>query len=151
LEHATIHILSKSVNAGRIAGHSDANGFWLFGKLTEEDIQPAVEEALRRLRAGEKHLAIHPNCGTNLVTSGILAGSAGAIAMTGAGPRSSDRLGRLPFAACFATLALMLSRPLGTRIQQRITTTGDPGDLEILSIEKRPRGSIMAHRVSTRS
>lgn len=151
LEHATIHMLSRRPGAGRIAGHSDANGFWLFGNLDEEQISRAVEEALSRLRAGERHLAIHPNCGTNLVTSGILAGMAGAIAMSGAGRSARGSLARLPFAAFFATLALILSRPLGTRIQQQITTTGDPADLEILSIERRPRGNIMAHRVSTRS
>ncbi len=151
LEHATIHVLTETVcNRGRIAGHSDAGGFWLFGDLNQEEISVAVDEALRRLRAGQRHLAIHPNCGTNLVTSGILAGTAGAVAMTGANS-SRDRLGRLPFAAFFATLALLLSRPLGTRLQQRLTTSGDPGNLEILSIEPRPRGSLMVHRVSTLS
>jgi len=150
LEHATIHVLSKKRRKGRIAGHSDANGFWLFGDLTQEEISAAVEEALNRLRARERELAIHPNCGTNLVTSGILAGTAGAVAMTGA-DEGRDRLGRLPFAAFLATLALVAARPLGTRIQQQITTTGDPGNLEVLSIERRPRGNLMAHRITTRS
>jgi len=151
LEHATIHMLSRKKGGGRLAGHSDAAGFWLFGNLNEEEIRVAVDEALGRLRAGERQLAIHPNCGTNLVTSGVLAGTAGALAMSGSGRSTRGNLARLPFAAFFATLALIFSRPLGTRIQQRITTTGDPGDLEILSIEKKPRGKIMAHRVSTRS
>lgn len=151
LEHATIHILSKRKRAGRLAGHSDAGGFWLFGNLTEEEIRAAIDEALQRMRAGERHLAIHPNCGTNLVTSGVMAGLAGAVSMTGAGPRSRERLERLPLAALLATLALILARPLGTRIQQLITTTGDPADLQVLEIRRSQRQGMPAHRVVTRS
>jgi hypothetical protein len=151
LEHATIHILSRQKKAGRLAGHSDAAGFWLFGDLKEDEIRAAIEEALQRMRAGEHQLAIHPNCGTNLVTSGIMAGVAGAFAMTGAGPRSRDRLERLPMAALFATLALVLAKPAGTRVQQLITTTGDPGDLEIVEIRRSTRHGMIAHRVVTRS
>ena len=151
LEHATIHMLSRQKKSGRLAGHSDAAGFWLFGDLNEEEIRVAAEEALKRMRAGEHQLAIHPNCGTNLVTSGVMAGIAGAFAMTGAGPRGRDRFERLPIAALFATLALVLAKPAGTRVQQLITTTGDPGDLEILEIRRTTRRGVIAHRVVTRS
>ena len=34
----------------------------------------AVDEALRRMQAGERELAVHPGCGTNIVASGLLAG-----------------------------------------------------------------------------
>ncbi len=151
LEHATIHMLSKKKRKGRIAGHSDAGGFWLFGDLNEEEIRAAIDEALKRMRAGEKELAIHPNCGTNLVTSGVMAGVAGAFAMTGAGPRSRDRLERLPLAAFFATLALIFARPAGTRVQQMITTSGDPGEMEVFEIRLSTRRGMSAHRVVTRS
>ena len=151
LEHATIHVLSREKRRGRVAGHSDAGGFWLLGDLSPDEIQEAVDEALARLRAGESDLAIHPNCGTNLVTSGIFAGLAGAVAMTGAGPRSRDRLERLPLAGLLATVALLFARPAGTRIQQLITTSGDPGDLEVLEIRPSKRRGLVAHRVVTRS
>ena len=84
LEHATIHVLTQKNPRRQMAGHSDAGGFWLLGNLTTEEVQQAATEALSRLRSGERDLAIHPNCGTNLVTSGLAAGLAGAFAIGGA-------------------------------------------------------------------
>lgn len=150
LEHASIHVLSEKNSRRSVAGHSDPGGFWLFGDLETEEVRAAVDEALTRLRAGERHLAIHPNCGTNLVTSGLLAGMAGALAMSGAGPRTRQRLERLPLAGLLATFALLAARPLGTRLQQRITTSGDPGELEIVEIQPGMRGGMRAHRITTR-
>jgi hypothetical protein len=151
LEHAAIHVFTGQ-HAGRpVAGHSDPAGFWLFGDLTTEEVRSSVDEALRRLRAGERRLAIHPNCGTNLVTSGLVAGMAAGLAMTGTGPQVRHRLERLPLAGLLAAAALVAARPLGPRIQQSITTSGDPGDLEILDIRRSPRGAMTAHRVTTRS
>jgi hypothetical protein len=149
LEHATIHVLSKQESGIALAGHSDSGGFWLLGEVSTEKVEAAVDQALQRLRAGESQLAIHPNCGTNFVTSGVAAGMAGAFAMLGAGPRSRDKFERFPLAALLATLALILSRPLGYRIQQRITTSGLPGDLEIVAVKSSRRGRIAAHRVVT--
>lgn len=150
LEHATIHILAKRVSNLALAGHSDSNGFWLIGEVSTEQVTSAVNQALQRLRAGESQLAVHPNCGTNFVTSGTAAGLAGAFAMLGVGPRSRDKLERLPLAAMLATLALILSKPLGFRIQQRITTSGIPGNLEIIEIIPSRRGRLTAHRIVTR-
>lgn len=151
LEHASIHILSKQHPGLRLAGHSDAGGFWLLAELSTEQVRAGVEHALARLRGGERQLAIHPNCGTNLVTSGLAAGMAGAVAMAGSGPRGRDKLGRLPLASLLASAALLLSRPLGTRLQQYVTTSGDPGNLEILDIRSHQRAGLTAHRVRTRS
>jgi hypothetical protein len=149
LEHATIHILSRKFPGMSLAGHSDRGGFWLLGNLNATQIRAGVDEALKRLRAGEHGLAIHPNCGTNLVTSGLFAGVAGAVAMSGVGPRSRDKAERIPLAAFLATLALLASKPAGTRIQQRITTSGIPGDLEIVDILPSQRNGLNAHRVTT--
>lgn len=149
LEHATIHILSKQVSGIALAGHSDSAGFWLLGNVSTEKVEAAVHLALQRLRAGESQLAIHPNCGTNFVTSGVAAGIAGAVAMLGVGPRSRDKLERFPLAAALATLALIFSRPLGYRIQQRITTSGLPGNLEIVAVKPSRRGNVTAHRIVT--
>ncbi len=149
LEHATIHILSKKVPGISTAGHSDAGGFWLLGDLDTEQVRAAVHEALARMRAGEHHLAVHPNCGTNFVVSGAFAGLAGAAALMGA-RRPSDKLSRLPLAMTFATIALILVHPLGFRVQQRVTTSGHPGTLEIVGINPTRRGRWQAHRILTR-
>lgn len=148
LEHASIHLLSRNSPRRSIAGHSDAGGFWLLGPLTLDEVKETTNEALQRLRAGERHLAIHPNCGTNLVTSSVAAGMAGAFAM-GSSRNTRDRLDRLPLAMLLAMGALILARPLGTRIQQLITTSGDPGALEIIEIRQSQRGKLTAHRVTT--
>lgn len=150
LEHATIHVLTQKNPKRSVAGHSDARGFWLFGNLTLEEARVAVEEALGRLRAGERDLAVHPNCGTNTVVSGTAAGLFGAMAMSGA-RRSSALLERLPLAILLSTLALVVTRPLGLRIQQKVTTSADPGNLEILEIRQSRRGNLIIHRVETRS
>lgn len=151
LEHAAIHVFTGRHPGRAVAGHSDPGGFWLFGDLTTQEVHQSVEEGLGRLQRGERHLAVHPNCGTNLVTSGLVAGLAAGIAMTGAGPRPRQRLERLPLAGLLAAVALVAARPLGPRIQQRITTSGDPGDLEIVDIRRSQRGGMAAHRVTTRS
>jgi hypothetical protein len=148
LEHATIHMLSRGKLRSPIAGHSDAGGFWLLGDVSTEQVQQAVDEALARLRAGERELAIHPNCGTNLVTSGLAAGMAGALAL-GSARDDRQRLERLPLALLFSVGALLLSRPLGTRIQQRVTTSGVPGDLRVVEIRRGQRGKWVTHRVTT--
>ncbi len=75
LEHATIHVLSEGHKRFSAQGNSDHRGFHLniYGDVTEEEVAKAVAEAHRRLRAGERHLAVHPNCGTVLVTTAMLA------------------------------------------------------------------------------
>lgn len=150
LEHATLHILSNYLPHTMMMGHSDFGGFWIIGEVPSEILHSAVQEAVARLRAGEAQLAVHPNCGTNYVTAGMLAGLAGASAMLGSGRRLQDKLTRLPFAASLATLALIASQPLGLALQRTVTTSGDLGNLEVVSITHRMRGRFTSHRIQTR-
>jgi hypothetical protein len=150
LEHATIHVLTQRNPRRSIAGHSDAGGFWLLGNVATEDVRHAVEEALARLRAGEHWLAIHPNCGTNFVTAGALTGLAGGLAMRGIS-RRGEWGERLPLAILLSTVALFAARPLGTRLQQRVTTSTDLATLEIDTITPSQRGKVTMHRVETHS
>lgn len=151
LEHATLHTLSNLLPNTMLMGHSDIGGFWIIGELPPEILHAAVQEALSRLRAGEYRLAIHPNCGTNYITAGTLAGLAGVAAMIGTGKRLQDKLGRLPFAAALATLALIFSQPLGLMLQARVTTSGELGTLEVISINHKRQGRLTVHRVQTRA
>ncbi len=150
LEHATLHILSERYPRTSLAGHSDTGGFWILGEISQDDLQNAVHTALARLKNGEAELAVHPNCGTNFVTSGTFAGIAASMAMFGAGKRMRDKLERVPLAASLATLALIAAQPLGLYLQEKFTTSGIPGDLEIIEINSAPRKQINAYRVSTR-
>ncbi len=67
LEHATVTILSGYVPDLRISAFSSSRGFTILGDVDLGQLRRALDEALRRLQAGEAQLAIHPNCGTNLV------------------------------------------------------------------------------------
>ncbi|UCD41555.1 MAG: hypothetical protein JSV69_13450 [Chloroflexota bacterium] len=150
LEHATLHILSQRYPKQNLAGHSDTGGFWVIGDVSIEDVYEAVEEGLSRLKNGEKHLAVHRNCGTNFVTSGVLAGLVGATTMLGVGNRVRDKLERLPVAMFLATIALIFSQPLGFFLQERVTTSADPGNLQVVEIVVSRKGRMKAHRVTTR-
>jgi hypothetical protein len=151
LEHATLHVLSKRHPKRSLAGHSDTGGFWVIGDVPLDDVYESVEEALSRLRNGEANLAVHRNCGTNFVTSGVLAGLAAGAAMFGAGRRTRDKLERLPVAMFLATLALIFSQPLGFLVQERVTTSPDLGDLQIVEIFTTKKGRMKAHRITTRN
>jgi hypothetical protein len=151
LEHATLHVLSQRHPKRSFAGHSDVRGFWIIGDVPIEDVYEAVEEAIERLRKGERQLAIHRNCGTNYVTSGVLAGLAAGAAMFGVGKRVRDKLERLPLAMFVATLALIFSQPLGLLLQERVTTSPEPGNLQVVEIVTSRRGRMKAHRITTRN
>lgn len=151
LEHATLHILAQRYPKLSLAGHSDTGGFWVIGDVSIEDVYEAVEEALSRLKNGEKHLAVHRNCGTNFVTSGVLAGLAATAAMLGVGNRVRDKLERLPAAMFLATIALIISQPLGFLLQERVTTSAEPGNMQVVEIVVSRKGRMMAHRITTRN
>ena len=149
LEHATVHILSERYPGIGIVGRSTPNCFYIYGDLTAAQIESAVNEALTRLRAGESRLTIHPGCGTNLVTSGMMAGMA-AFAATSFGKRRS-RWESLPTAITAAVLALLFSQPIGPLLQERITTSADMRTLRILGIWRINTSGVPVHRVDTRS
>ncbi len=155
LEHATIHLLSNRIKDLRMAGRSTDAGFVLLGEAPTEQVEAAVRDALRRMRDGEHHLAIHPNCGTNLVTTGTMTSLAAMLSLMGASRR--DLMNRLPTLMILMMGALLFSQPLGLSLQKYVTTDGDPADMEIISIKRSemrtPLSSepLTVHRVVTRS
>ncbi|NLE51427.1 MAG: hypothetical protein GX613_08485 [Chloroflexi bacterium] len=136
LEHATIHLLSRKLKNLNMAGRSTANGFYLYGNVNTAEIEQTAHEALRRMRAGEHGLAIHPNCGTGLVTAGVMTSLAALAGTAGMKRGVLDRLARLPSVILLSTLALIASQPLGLSLQHYFTTLGDPGDLQIVSVRR---------------
>jgi hypothetical protein len=150
LEHATIHLLSARYPRTWMVGRSDFSGFFLMGDVPGEAVAQAAQTGLERLRAGERRLAIHPNCGTNLLTAGILAGTAAYLTLTGSSSRDwRDRFDRLPLAILAALIGILVASPLGTLLQVRLTTEANPRGLEILSVHTWSRGSARLHRVRT--
>ena len=145
LEHATIHVLSERHKRFSAQGNSDHRGFHLniYGDVDETDVAAAVAEAHRRLRGGERNLAVHPNCGTVLVTTAVLATVAaqGVFALEAWRAGNQGRRGglsglnALPNAIVAVVVALIVGRPLGITLQERYTVDGDIGDLEVTSVQ----------------
>ncbi|HWQ83651.1 MAG TPA: hypothetical protein VN363_03740, partial [Anaerolineales bacterium] len=67
----------------------------------------------------------------------------------GAGRKTRDKLERMPLAITLATLTLVSAQPLGLHIQKQYTTSGKPGNLEVVSITVKQRGEFKAYRITT--
>ena len=133
MEHATIHVLTKSHPKISFAGYSAVQGFWIHGQTELQDIQRAVEIAYARLNNGEKQLAIHPNCGTNLAVTGLCTAAAGMLVLAAEGDDDSnfERFSALTSAGLLGAFA---ARSLGPEAQKRVTTDADVSRLSIVSI-----------------
>jgi len=146
VEHATLKILARNYDDKTLAGHSNPTGFFLFGDIATEDVRSAIKEAMTRLRAGERELAIHPGCGTNLATSMVLPATLAWIPLQGT--RSLRwRLLLIPVALTFALFGYLLSKPLGPWFQRHVTTEADLGNMQVVVITRLRNG---VHRIMTR-
>jgi hypothetical protein len=117
-------------------------GFTLFGRFEQPQVQRAVADAMLRLQAGEGHLAIHPNCGTNLATAGVLVALAATIARLGR-RNPVVQFGRTTL---FVLPALVASQPLGIRLQ-KFTTMADVTDRWMAGVRTTRLGPLTVHRV----
>jgi len=130
-EHATMTLLSQRLAGTRLIARSTPGGFTVYGNVKAQTLRRTAEDALARLEAGEANLAVHPNCGTNLVVGGILTALA-ALLIMGRRPR----LERLPFLLLGTTFALIAAQPLGRLAQRHITTSPDPGGAWVASVRR---------------
>ncbi len=151
LEHATIHLLSRRIPHLRVVGRSDMGGFWLYGSVPTEEVSQCASQALERMRRGEHQLAVHPNCGTNLVTVALLGTVATMVALIGSERERFGRLQRIPLIIAGLMIAALFGQSLGMQVQQHVTTLGNPGDLEIVAVRRVDRGGMTVHRIETRS
>ena len=144
LEHATIHLLSRKFKGFGAQGNASVNGFYLnlFGDIPEDEVASAARDALERMKAGEEELALHPNCGTVLLTTAALATLAGQAVFAFEKRRygrseqtPADYLAAFPAAVLAVVVALIVSKPAGMYFQS-YTTTGKPGDMEIVRVQK---------------
>lgn len=144
LEHATIHLLTDRFKRFGAQGNATYSGFYLniFGDIPADAIREAADEALQRMKNGEHNLALHPNCGTVHLTTATLATLAAqatyAVEQKRLGKEKMDGMtfiNILPTAVLAVFFALIISRPVGMRLQQ-YTTNGRPGDLQIVALRK---------------
>jgi uncharacterized protein (DUF983 family) len=158
LEHATVHMMTHRVKDLQIhGGRAVLDGFFIYGPAETEDIRASVEEAIDRMRNGEHSLAVHPNCGTGLVTTGFLTTLATLVGTVGTTANWADRMARLPAMLTLSVVAVIVSQPAGLALQRYITTLGDVGDLEVVQISRHEmrlpfmRDKMTVHRIWTRA
>lgn len=151
LEHASIHILNRRFPHHRFMGRSDSNGFFLVTKLPLEETSEGILTALERLQAGNSRLAVHPNCGTNLMTGAFLAALSGMLIFNSRRSENEDfdPVNRFPLAILASMASMIVARPLGNLLQKEFTTNTDLDETSIRSITARPYGRFVLYRVLT--
>lgn len=149
LEHATLHVLSQRFPGVKMAGVSIPQGFFLFADLPTEIVTDGVLEAQRRLEAGEKALAIHPNCGTNLVTSASLAGALAWAVLFGTSFGRKPRWFNYILAVSAAVPVFLFSKPLGLKVQENLTTDGNLEGLKVRLVTSQKTQNSFIHLIST--
>lgn len=150
LEHATFHVLEGKGQKAALFGLSDAGGFWVVGNVASGLLLDSAHEALTRLEGGEAHLALHENCGTNLVATGVIAGGMAWLGMLGSGKGFFRKLERLPLVILLASIGLMIAQPLGPVIQEKITTLPTGQNREVIGVQRWGFGSWTIQRIITR-
>ena len=137
LEHATINVIEERYGASRLAGLAESGGFTIQGGATPDLVASAAQEALERLKSGERRLAIHPRCGTSLIAAQLVMAVVFVAAVI-----LLHELSWIAFAAGLLA-AIVLGPRLSLILQRFVTTDARVGHLQISSVEvKRPEGRI---------
>jgi hypothetical protein len=147
LEHATLHVLKETCPDLRLAGRSDWSGFWVYGQVSTDTLTSAATAALQKLQNGEADLAIHPQCGTNLMAGIALVALASEAAL-----RSPWRplWRRVVLWMMGIGAALALAKPLGSRLQRSVTTWPNVDQLRVVSVREKSF-QLPRHHVQTAS
>ena len=132
LEHATIVVMMKREPGRKFNGFSTDDGFFVQGVRSIEEVDGAAREALRRLRAGEKKLAVHRNCGTTIVAANLLA-AVFFLGALGLGLYMGWNLYLLILGGIL--LSLVLRVPLSLLLQRFVTTDPDLSNAEVGWVE----------------
>ena len=145
LEHATIAVLLERGARTPLAGNASPGGFFVYGRLSTEEVGLAAAEGLRRLQAGRSELAVSPYCGTNLLVGALVGGLISGIIMR----RSKSLPRRVSAIAAAVVGASLLGRPLGNMLQRHVTTLAESEGVRITRIGCFKLGEYTIHRVST--
>jgi predicted alpha/beta hydrolase len=148
LEHATMHVLVQETPGSHMVARTTPSGFTLYGEVTAEAVTRSAQEALARLQAGQHYLAIHPNCGTNIATAGVLAGFGAFLALEA--NRTKSRWERLSQVLWATTLGVLAAQPLGRLTQAWLTTSPRVEGARIAGVTSRPWGRFLRHDVEVR-
>ena len=132
LEHATIVVMMEREPGRRFNGFSTDEGFFVQGVRSTGEVDSAAREALRRLRAGERKLAVHRNCGTTIVAANLLA-AVFFLGALGLGLYLGWNIYLLILSGIVLSLALRV--PLSLFLQRFVTTDADLSNAEVGWVE----------------
>lgn len=132
LEHATIAVMMERKAGRKFNGFSTDDGFFVQGVRSTGEVDSAAREALRRLRGGEKKLAVHRNCGTTIVAANLLAAVFFLVALS-----VGLYLGWDVYLLVLGgvVLSLLLRVPLSLLLQRFVTTDADLSNAEVGWVE----------------
>jgi hypothetical protein len=133
LEHATIAVMMEKEPGRRFNGFSTDEGFYVQGVRSLDEVDTAAREALKRLRAGERRLAVHRNCGTTIVASNLLLAVFFLSALGLGLYLGGSSLYLLILLG--AVLAFALRVPLSLFLQRFVTTDADLTNAEVGWVE----------------
>ena len=142
IEHATVHVLTAHDPSTRLVGRADTTGFNIYGDIPMDALVSAAHEALERLQRGERALAVHPRCGTNLLVAGLLTALAAALAIG-----RKPCIKKLPDVILATTLAAFVAQPLGMSLQEHVTTSPDAIGARIVGVRQSQMGQIKVQHV----
>ena len=144
LEHATIVVMMEREPGRKLNGFSSDDGFFVQGVRSMEEVDSAAREALRRLRRGQKRLAIHRNCGTTIVAANLLTAVLFLVSL-GVGIYMDWPLYLMVVGS--VVVALLLRVPLSLLLQRFVTTDADLSNAEVGWVEpanpKDLRGGVL--------
>ena len=145
LEHATIAVMMEREPGRKFNGFSNDDGFFVQGVRSLEEVDDAAREAISRLQAGEKKLAIHRNCGTTIVAANLIAAVA-FISVIAIGLFAGMSLGLNFYLLIVAGMlaSLMLRVPLSLFLQRFVTTQHDLSNAEVGWVEPAKPGELRA-------
>ena len=132
LEHATIVVMMERSPGRKFNGFSDDDGFFVQGVRSTDEVDSAAREALRRMKAGEKGLAIHRNCGTTIVAANLLV-AVFFLAAIGFGLYMNWPLYLMILGGI--ALALLLRVPFSLLLQRFVTTDADLTNADVGWVE----------------
>jgi hypothetical protein len=132
LEHATIVVMMERQPGRKLNGFSTDEGFFVQGARSLAEVESAAREAARRLKSGEKKLAVHRNCGTTIVAANLLV-AIFFLASLGVGIFMQWNPYLLVLGAVAA--AFVLRVPVSLLLQRFVTTDSDLKDAEVGWVE----------------
>lgn len=128
LKHATMNVIEERFGPSGLNGLALESGFTLEGIAPPDIVLAAAQEGLRRLRAGERRLAVHLRSVEAIVAAGLL----GAVVFLGV-LLAIDRLSLL-YVVLAVVAANVIAPSVGMALQRLLPRYIDVSGLQIVGL-----------------